>query len=133
MLYDFVNFYLDKPGAEIVIGDRTYINRRTEIMCKQSVVIGSDCAISWDVVITDTDYHQITGLDANGSVMNDDAKPVRIGNHVWIGCRAIILKGVTIGSGAIVAAGSVVTKDVPAGTLVAGVPAKVVKHDVHWT
>jgi len=124
MLYGGVNFYLDKPGAEISIGDGTYVNRRTEIMAKQSVTIGRGCAISWDVVITDTDYHEIPGTAST--------KPVSIGDGVWIGCRATVLKGVTIGEGAIVAAGAVVTKDVAPRTLVAGVPAQPVKSGVRW-
>lgn len=124
MLYDKVNFYLDQPGAEIVIGDRTYINRRTEIMSKSSVTIGKGCAISWDVVISDSDYHEILGTPST--------KPIVIGDEVWIGCKSTILKGVTIGNGAVVAAGSVVTKDVDPHTLVAGVPAKAIKWNVRW-
>lgn len=124
MLYDKVNFYLDGLGAEIVIGDRTYINRRTEIMSKASVKIGRGCAISWDVVISDTDYHQMEGATST--------KPIVIGDEVWIGCKSIILKGVHIGHGAIVAAGSVVTKDVEPYTLVGGAPARVIKRDVRW-
>jgi acetyltransferase-like isoleucine patch superfamily enzyme len=124
MLYDRVNFYLDEPGAEIIIGDRTYINRRTEIMSKNSVTIGKGCAISWDVVITDTDYHEIIGTSST--------KPIVIGDEVWIGCKSTILKGVTIGNGAVVAAGSVVTKDVDPHTLVAGIPAKTIKRNVRW-
>ena len=58
--------------------------------------------------------------------------PIKIGNHVWIGVNCTILKGVTIGDGAIIAAGSVVTKDVPAHSLVGGVPAKVIRTDVEW-
>jgi acetyltransferase-like isoleucine patch superfamily enzyme len=54
------------------------------------------------------------------------------GNHVWIGMRAMILKGVTIGDGAVVAAGAVVTRDVPARALVGGVPARVLRNDVEW-
>ncbi|MCZ8519310.1 MULTISPECIES: acyltransferase [Paenibacillus] len=124
MLFQNVGFYLDAPGAEISIGDGTYINRRTEIMSKQRVSIGSHCAISWDVSIMDTDFHAIDGLPSTA--------PVQIGDRVWIGCKAIILKGVTIGDGAVVAAGAVVTKDVPAGCVVAGSPAKVVKQIREW-
>lgn len=75
-------------------------------------------------MITDSDYHPINGQDPDA--------PVTIGEHVWIGSRSIVMKGVTIGDGAIVAAGSVVTKDVPAGALVAGVPAQVVRDGVSW-
>lgn len=123
-LYQGVGLYLDAPGATISIGNGTYLNRRTEITCKHNVSIGEGCAVSWDVLITDTDYHQL-----------GDSNPVastKIGNHVWIGAKAMILKGVTISDGAVVAAGSVVTKDVPAGTLVAGNPAKVVHGGVTW-
>ena len=59
--------------------------------------------------------------------------PIVIQDHVWLGMNVIVLKGVTIGEGAIVAAGSIVTKDVPPHCLVAGVPAKVVKTDVTWS
>ncbi|MFB6363167.1 acyltransferase [Paenibacillus elgii] len=124
MLYQNVGFYLDAPGAEIVIGDRTYINRRSEIMTKNKVSIGSDCAISWDVSIMDTDFHAIDG--------QPDTAPVTIGNNVWIGCKAVILKGVSIGDGAVIAAGSVVTKDIPPRCVAAGVPAKVIKEIKEW-
>ena len=123
-LYHDVAFYLDSPGASISIGDRTYINRRTEIKCQHKVLIGNECAISWDVVIMDTDYHSIDGKPSIAEVL--------IGNHVWIGCRAIILKGVSVGNGAIIAANSVVTKDVLPNTLVGGNPAKVIKEGVTW-
>ncbi len=93
-------------------------------MCKDNVTIGSDCAISWDVTIMDTDYHSIEG--------NSDTASVTIGNKVWIGCKATILKGVTIGDGAVIAAGALVTRDVPPNSVVAGVPAKVVKSNIHW-
>ncbi|GAB2653287.1 hypothetical protein GCM10027169_17580 [Gordonia jinhuaensis] len=123
--YDRVHLFLDGRSCRISIGDRTFVNRRTEIFCVDSVSIGSDCAISWDVVISDTDYHCIVG--------SPSVAPVTIGNKVWIGARAVILKGVTIGDGAVVAAGSVVAKDVPAKTLVAGNPARPVRDDVDWS
>jgi acetyltransferase-like isoleucine patch superfamily enzyme len=123
-LHDGVRLFLDAPGATIVIGADTYLNRRTEVMAKERVEIGSGCAISWDVRILDTDYHSLDGRPATD--------PVRIGDHVWIGSGATVLKGVTIGDGAVVAAASLVVKDVPAQTLVAGVPARVVRGDVRW-
>jgi acetyltransferase-like isoleucine patch superfamily enzyme len=130
VLGDWVRFYpgvtcfLDSPRARIEIGNGSYLNRRAEICCRERVTVGEDCAISWDVTITDTDYHQ---LDES-----DQIAPVTIGDHVWIGARAMILKGVTIGSGAVIAAGAIVTADVPAAVLAAGTPANVIKQDVVW-
>ena len=123
-IYDGVHFYLDGDGALASVGSGTYLNRRTEITCKTTVTIGERCAISWDVLITDTDYHRLDGAA--------ETAPVTIGNHVWIGARATILKGVTIGDGAVVAAGALVTRDVPAGALVGGVPASVLRENVTW-
>jgi acetyltransferase-like isoleucine patch superfamily enzyme len=123
-LYQHVGFYLDGPGARIEVGASTYINRRTEMCAKSLVHIGSRCALSWDVTITDTDYHQLEGSPA--------VAPVSIGDEVWVGARAIILKGVTVGPGAVIAAGAVVNRDVPARALVAGVPSRVVRENVTW-
>jgi acetyltransferase-like isoleucine patch superfamily enzyme len=108
------------PGARIAIGNGTYLNRNTEIVAAESVTIGRDCKIARDVLIMDTDQHELPG-----SMLV--TRPVSIGDRVWIGSRAIVLKGVTIGTGAVVAAGSVVTKDVPPHTVVAGVPARVMR------
>lgn len=106
-------------GAELRIGKGTYLNRNTLVVAKSLVSIGEECRIAWDVVIMDSDQHPVPGKE-----MED--KPVTIGNRVWIGCRSIILKGVRIGDHAVIAAGSVVTKDVPAHAIVGGVPAKVI-------
>ncbi|MDO4563737.1 MAG: acyltransferase [Clostridia bacterium] len=114
-----------EKDASIKIGDRVYIGDRTEIHAGESVTIGDGCNISWDCVIMDRDYHAFMSE-------SEITAPVEIKNNVWIGCRSIILKGVTIGEGAVVAAGSVVTKDVPAHALAAGNPARVVKENVEW-
>jgi len=123
-LFPGVGFHLIDPDAVLEIGDSTYINRRTEIIARDHISIGAECAISWDVVITDSDEHWQEHVEM--------IQPVHIGDHVWIGARAIILKGVTIGDGAIVAAGAVVTRDVPAGAVVGGVPAKVIREGARW-
>ncbi len=111
--------------SEIIIGDHTAIGDRTEIHAGKRVEIGSRCNIAWDVCIIDRDYHKF-----NSQV--EKIEPVKIGNDVWIGCNSIILKGVTIGDGAVVAAGSLVTKSVPPKTLVGGNPARVLKQDIYW-
>ena len=103
-----------------------YINSNLKLRCSNSIIIGNNCAISHDVTIMDSDFHNINYLNY------EKIAPVNIGNHVWIGSRAMILKGVTIGDGAIIAAGSIVTKDVSSKSIVAGVPAKVIKENVEW-
>lgn len=127
ILYEGVGIRVTE-GAQLSIGDHTYINRSASIDCTQEITIGDYCAISDNVQILDSDFHPIT---CNGKT-STMSKPVHIGNHVWIGRSAIILKGVTIGDGAIVGAGSVVTRDVPARCLVAGNPARVIKENVEW-
>jgi len=104
-----------------------FCNDGVEITCAKRVTIGKDCAIARGVIIRDFDAHQI--LNAGHEI----AKDICIGDHVWIGTRAIILKGVTIGDGAVVAAGALVTKDVPGKCLVGGVPAKIIRESVEWS
>jgi len=116
------------PGALLRIhGGGGYASRRLDIECRDSIHIGAGAAIANDVSIRDTDSHTLTGAT------RPMTEPVVIGQHVWIGARVVVLKGVHIGDGAVIAAGSVVTRDVPAGCLAAGVPARVVKHGVRWS
>jgi acetyltransferase-like isoleucine patch superfamily enzyme len=107
-------------GGKLSIGTGTYLNRNTEVIAWKEVSIGRDCMIGWDVLIMDTDQHPIPGRGL-------DNRPVRIGDRVWIGARAMVLKGVTIGDGAVVGAGAVVTHDVPAGAVVTGPSAQLVR------
>ena len=107
------------PKGTLLIGNGTYLNRNTLIVCEDRVEIGRNCKIAWDVNIMDSDLHPID----DSPIVN---KPVRIEDHVWIGCRSIILKGVTIGHGAVVAAGSIVTKNIPPRTVYGGSPAKLI-------
>ncbi|MBQ7875869.1 MAG: acyltransferase [Clostridia bacterium] len=116
---------LSAYGGKIEIGNNSYIGDRTEIHSGEMVKIGNGVNIAWDCNILDRDYH---AFESDSEVI----KPVIIEDRVWIGARSIVLKGVTIGEGAVVAAGSVVTRDVPARCLVAGNPAKVVKENVTW-
>ena len=126
-------------GGEIRIGDYTWMSLRGQIISASSVAIGSYCIIARDVYIGDTNEHPLDAAERRKQTIAylergvppdrsyADAAPVVIGSDVWVGERAMILKGVTIGDGAIVAAGSVVTKPVPPNTIVAGNPARVVK------
>jgi acetyltransferase-like isoleucine patch superfamily enzyme len=103
-----------------------YINHNLNLSCFNKIEIGEGVAISENVTIRDSDNHEIIG--ANKPM----TQPVIIGNHVWIGMNVTILKGVIIGDGAIIAAGSVVNKNVPSKTLVGGVPAIGIKNNVVW-
>jgi acetyltransferase-like isoleucine patch superfamily enzyme len=107
-------------GARIAIGDGTYLNRNTEIVSAGSVSIGRDCKIGRDVLIMDTDQHPLP----SGSLA---VKPVVIEDRVWIGARAIVLKGVRIGHDSVIGAGAIVTRDVPSSSVVAGQPARVIR------
>ncbi|GAX62995.1 acetyltransferase [Candidatus Scalindua japonica] len=111
--------------ARLQIGHSCSIGDRTEIHCGENIEIGNYVIVAWDCVIMDRDYHSLNGT-------REIVKTVKIMDRVWIGCRSIILKGVTIGEGSVVAAGSVVTRDVPPYTLVAGNPAKVIKEVKEW-
>lgn len=109
-------------GATLEIGNNTYLNGGS-IDCSYGIHIGNDCAIADYVRISDNSWHTVHSFTGGGT---------KIGNQVWIATGAMILPGITIGDGAIVAAGAVVTKDVPARCMVAGVPAKVIKENVEW-
>lgn len=110
------------PGGVLTIGDRTYINSGASLCAQESVQIGARCAIGNQVLVMDTDFHSIDDHTQPGV-----ARRVVIEDDVWLSARVIVLKGVTIGRGAVVAAGAVVTKDVPPHTLVGGVPAKFIR------
>lgn len=109
-------------NATLTIGENNYING-ARIAAKTNITIGSHCHIAPDVVIMDSDFHDTASHDSEGA-----SAPIVIGDKVWIATRAIILKGVTIGEGAVIAAGAVVTKDVAPYTVVGGVPAKFISN-----
>ena len=119
-------------GAVLRMGSG-YMNYDCVVDVFSSVTIGHNVVISERVAIRDSDNHVVWEKD---NQTDKEAKPmsspVVIEDHVWIGMNAIILKGVTIGEGSIIAAGSVVNKDVPAHCMAAGVPAKVIKTGISW-
>ena len=105
--------------ATLTIGKGTYLNRNVHVVVAESVSIGRCVKVGWDVVIMDTDLHGHSGQPPR-------VRPVVIEDDVWIGCRAVILKGVRVGTGAIIAAGAIVTKDVPPLSVVASPSARVI-------
>lgn len=108
----------------IVIGDHFYANAYCHML--GDITIGNDVILGPKVTIWARDHG--TAKDVPMRLQPHVAAPIVIGDDVWIGASAVILKGVTIGRGAVVAAGCVVTKDVPEWAIVAGVPARIIKH-----
>lgn len=117
------NFHCDL-GYNIHVGCNFYAGYNFTILDMAEVRIGDDCMLAPNVGIY-TAGHSIEPKERNKSGYGI---PITIGNNVWIGGHSVILPGVTIGDHSIVAAGSVVTKDVPANTIVAGNPAKLLRH-----
>jgi len=125
-----VKLIADRPGALIKIGDNTRINGSC-IHAWKSVIIGNNCLVAANVNIMDSNGHPVSMNNPSERIMiHDQAEPIVIEDNVWIGCNSIILKGVTIGEGSIVSAGSVVIDDVPARSIVRGNPAIVVKMNI---
>lgn len=124
-LYQGASIFINN-GATLVLGARSFVNTNSTINCYKYIEIGEDCAISDNVRIIDSDSHILNGCDDKVEA------PIIIKNQVWICANATILKGVTIGEGSVVAAGSVVTKDVPSYSIVAGNPARVIKKNIMW-
>ncbi|MGQ0684290.1 acyltransferase [Bradyrhizobium sp.] len=130
------NIRFEDRGGEIKIGDRTYVGK-SNLVCYRSIVIGDDVIMSWGITITDHDSHSLDWAHRRNDVLDwgKGSKdwshvahaPVAIGDKAWIGFNVSILKGVTIGEGAVVGACSVVTRDVPPHSVVVGNPARVVR------
>ena len=117
----FPPFYTDF-GKNISIGKDVFINSGCHFQDQGGIEIGDGALIGHNVVLATINHD----LNPKKNRKNHYA-PIKIGAHVWIGSNATILPGVTIGDHAVVAAGAVVTQDVPALTVVGGVPAKVIK------
>ena len=116
-------------GASLEIGADTTVNPNTRIITLDSIRIGTDCAVSWDVQFLDGDFHYL--LDQEGRPQKNSS-PIEIGDHVWIGSGVLIKKGTQIGDGAVIASGTVVTGEVPAKSIVAGNPLRVIREGVRW-
>jgi acetyltransferase-like isoleucine patch superfamily enzyme len=138
------HYIFDLEIGKITIGERTFIGGGT-FVCIDEIEIGNDVMFAWGCTVIDNNSHSLLSLERSQDVIDwkkgidenriglykDWAKvkraKVTIKDKAWIGFNSIILKGVTIGEGAIVGAGSVVTKDVPDFTIVAGNPARIIK------
>lgn len=139
------DFIFETSTGKIIIGDNTFIGG-SMFVCVNEILIGNDVMISWGCTIVDNNAHSLDsqeravdmrdahraldegriGIYKDWTIVKNS--PIEIKDKVWIGFNSIIMKGVTIGEGAIVASGSVVTKSVPAYAVVGGNPARIIKY-----
>jgi acetyltransferase-like isoleucine patch superfamily enzyme len=127
----------DRPNATVRVGNRTFVGS-SRLVCAEEILIGDDVLISWGCTIVDHDSHSLVWDERKEDVVEwcqgrKDWKHVKvrkicIGNRVWIGFNSIVMKGVNVGEGAVIGAGSVVTRSVEPYTLVAGNPAKPIRN-----
>jgi acetyltransferase-like isoleucine patch superfamily enzyme len=115
-------------GAHLEMGPSTFMNDCTAVTCYEHIKMGPRSGLSWNTNVIDGNVHELI-LDGNPQPRS---APIIIADDVWIGTGAIILGGVNIGSQAIIAAGSVVTSDVPSNAVVGGNPARVIRKDASW-
>jgi acetyltransferase-like isoleucine patch superfamily enzyme len=129
-------------GGKVYLGKYSKVGPNTSILALEKIFIGDYTAIAKNVTIVDNNNHPINPNDRRimretpqgsyeRSWIHSISKPIHIGENVWIGENVRINKGVTIGDNAIIAASSVVTKDVPPNAIAAGNPARIVKTDIH--
>jgi len=111
-------------GENIHIGDRTFINSRLTALDVATITIGADCQIGPNVQLL-TPWHPIDPEPRRAKL--EAARPIVIGDNVWLGGGVVICPGVTIGENSVIGAGSVVTRDIPAGVVAVGSPARVLR------
>lgn len=122
-----VKLFADRPGAEIHIGDNTRIHGAC-IHAYESIIIGKNCLIAANCQIFDGNGHDLSFPDVENRINTyGSTRPIEIEDNVWIGINSIILPGVRIGKGSIIAANSVVNENIPAMVIAGGNPAKVIK------
>jgi len=120
------------PDAILDIADDVSLEPFTTILCHKKIVIEEGCQIASGVKIVDHNHYIPKTREEMPLIKKaEKAKAIHIGKYCWIGSNACILKGVTLGDGCIVGAGAIVTKSFPSGSIIVGVPAKVVKQ--RWT
>lgn len=118
-------------GGRVEIGSQTSINGLVAGAYNSTIEIGDDCMLSHDIHMQPHNQHGI--IDLGTKQLVKDKRNIVLGDHVWIGRAVSVLPGVSIGDGSIVGANSVLTKDVPAHSAVAGYPARVVRENCTWS
>ena len=122
-----ITAHKNAEAPRLVIGNDTGLGYGCRVSIGEGVFIGDRVMIAAGTFIAGYDGHPVDAAARRAGLPDELAAPIRIGDDVWIGSHSMIRKGITIGDGAIVAAHSVVTRDVPPGALVAGVPAKILR------
>jgi acetyltransferase-like isoleucine patch superfamily enzyme len=125
-------FELLDSNTKLIVNNNTGFNKDRLVIAGVSneVNIGSNCIFAENVEVWASDTHSV--LDTNSNKRINQDRPIFIGDRVWLGNRALIQKGVCIGNDVVIAAGSIVTKDIANNTLVAGVPAVPIKNNIKW-
>lgn len=124
--------WFEDENCSITIGKNTVIESAHLAVTEpnKSIIIGTDCLFSSNIEFRTGDSHSIIDIETKKRI--NMAQNIEVGNHVWIGAQAVILKGVHIGNNSIVGIRSIVTKNIPNNVVMAGAPAKVIKNDVDW-
>lgn len=126
-LHSPVKLYADRKGARIIIGKNTRLHG-TCIHAYKSIIIGENCLIAANCQIMDGNGHSLSFPNVENRInTTGSAKPIYIGNNVWIGANTFVLPGVNIGNGSVISANSVVVKDIPPMVLAGGNPAVIIK------
>ena len=116
--------------GKLNLGEKFNMTAESTIVCAKEITFGNDCLVSWDVLLMDTDEHPL--YDTENQRINDD-KPIVIGNHVWIGCKCIILKGAQMPDNSVLAAGTLLKTEFAGNNqVVGGNPPAILKREVRW-
>lgn len=116
-------------SGTLIFGEDFKASGKMTIICNNRISFGVDDLVSWDTLFMDSDLHSV--IDNRGGVSNPP-KPILVGDHVWIGCNSIILKGTEIGSSNVIAAGSILTKNCSVTNCVIGNEGRILKQSINW-
>ncbi len=116
--------------GNLFFGDGFNMTAESTIVCAKEIRFGRDCLLSWDILVMDTDEHPLYNKD--NERINPD-KPILVGDHVWIGCKCVLLKGSEVPDNTVVAAGTLLTSSFSGEhQVIGGNPPTVLKHDIRW-
>lgn len=116
-------------SGTLIFGEDFKASGKMTIICNNRISFGVDDLVSWDTLFMDSDLHSV--IDNRGGVSNPP-KPILVGDHVWIGCNSIILKGTEIGSSNVIATGSILTKNCSVTNCVIGNEGRILKQSINW-